>query len=145
MLKRILFLLIIVTLLLSACGGAQTSSTAGQSAASGGNAETGKKLFSQSVIPSAGGAGCASCHSVEKDKMLVGPSMFGVAGRAETVIKSADYRGAAKTSEEYLRESIVNPDAFVAKGYSAGVMLKNYAKLSDQEVKDLVAYLLTVK
>lgn len=145
MLKRILFLSVIVTLLLSACGGAQTSSTTDQSTAGAGNAETGKKLFSQSMIPSAGVAGCASCHSVEKGKMLVGPSMFGVADSAATAIKDADYKGAAKTAEEFLRESIVNPDAFVAKGYSAGIMLKNYAKLSDQEVKDLVAYLLTLK
>lgn len=145
MLKRIVFLSVIALLLLSACGGAQTSSPAGQSAAGGGDAEAGKALFSQPVIASVSAAGCATCHSIEKGKTLVGPSMFGIADTAAAEIKSADYKGAAKTVEEYLREAIVNPDVVIAQGFSAGVMLKDYAKLSDQNVKDLVAYLLTLK
>ena len=51
----------------------------------------------------------------------------------------------AKT-QDYLRESILNPDTYTTEGFSAGVMPAALAdELSDQQVADLVAYLLTLK
>lgn len=145
MLSRILFLLILSALTLSACGGGQPAAqpASGGAAAGAGNATNGKALFEKSVIGNT--AGCATCHSLEKGKVLVGPSMAGVATEAATIIKSADYKGTAKTVEDYLRESIVNPDAYVTKGFQAGLMPKDYSKLSAQEINDLVAYLATLK
>ena len=50
------------------------------------------------------------------------------------------------TPEEFLHESIVNPDADVAKGFSPGIMYPNYGKeLSEQDIADLVAFLMTLK
>jgi len=50
------------------------------------------------------------------------------------------------TAEEYLKESIITPNAHVTEGFTAGVMYQNYGKdLTEQEINDLVAYLLTLK
>ena len=46
----------------------------------------------------------------------------------------------------YVRESIVQPNVYVLKGYSAGIIYENYGKdLSDQDISDLVAHLMTLK
>ena len=74
--------LIVVLLALTACGGGAAKPAGGESqpaAAAGGNADNGKKLFNEPVIASAGSPGCVTCHSLEKGKTLVGPSMAGIA------------------------------------------------------------------
>jgi nitric oxide reductase subunit C len=151
MLKRTTLLLslvlIVVLLALTACGGGAAKPAGGEqpAAAAGGNADAGKKLFNEPVIKSAGSPGCVTCHSLEKGKTLVGPSMAGIATVAAADIKSADYKGTAKTVEEFLKESIVNSDVMVTQGFQPGIMPKTYTKLSAQEVSDLVAYLMTLK
>ncbi|MBL8096540.1 MAG: c-type cytochrome [Anaerolineales bacterium] len=125
-------------LALAACGGGGSSDGAGDAA-------RGEALFKQSTIGTASAPGCATCHSLD-GSALVGPSQQGVVARAEAAIASAEYKGTAKTVEEYLRESIVSPDVFVEQGFTAGVMYQNFGKeLSEQEIKDLVAFLLTQK
>lgn len=43
---------------------------------------------------------------------------------------------------EFVRPSIVEPDAFVAKGYSAWLMPKDFGdKLSEDQIKALVDYI----
>jgi nitric oxide reductase subunit C len=139
--------LIVVLLALTACGGGAAKPAGGEqpAAAAGGNADAGKKLFNEPVIASAGSPGCVTCHSLEKGKTLVGPSMAGIATVAAADIKSADYKGTAKTVEEFLKESIVSPDVMVTQGFQPGIMPKTYTKLSAPEVSDLVAYLMTLK
>jgi nitric oxide reductase subunit C len=148
MLKRSVFSLAIVVivamLVLTACGGGQPA-PAGQPAASSGNADNGKKLFNEPVIASAGAPGCATCHSLEKGKTLVGPSLAGIATDAANTVKEAGYKGKATTAAEWLRESIVDPNVDVPDGFKPDIMLKTFTKLSAQELDDLVAYLLTLK
>jgi mono/diheme cytochrome c family protein len=44
--------------------------------------------------------------------------------------------------EDYIRESIVNPDAYLVKGFRRGVMPRDYGeRLSKPELDALVAYL----
>jgi len=83
---------------------------------------------------------CSSCHAVEAGSAPgIGPNLAGVATRAET-------RVAGQSAEQYLSESIVSPDAYLAEGYQEGIMYRGYAQaLSEQEQRDLVAYLLTLK
>ncbi len=93
MLKYSLVVLVLIALTLSACGGGQPAQPTPAPAASSGAAATGgagdaaagKALFEKPVLGSS--AGCATCHSLEKGKTLVGPSMAGVATEATTVIK----------------------------------------------------------
>jgi hypothetical protein len=46
---------------------------------------------------------------------------------------------------EYIRTSIVNPGAYVVKTFSDGLMPQNWAEIySEDEIDDLIAYLLTL-
>ncbi len=47
------------------------------------------------------------------------------------------------SAEEYLRRSILHPDEYVVDGYPAGRMRP--AELSEDDVRDLTAYLLTLR
>jgi hypothetical protein len=45
---------------------------------------------------------------------------------------------------KFLKESVVNPDAYIAKGFSKGIMPTTFGKsLSSKQVDDLVAFLLS--
>jgi sulfur-oxidizing protein SoxX len=102
-----------------------------------GDSASGEDLFNQTVIGSQ--PGCVTCHSLTPDKVLVGPSLAGIADRAGS-------RVSGQLAEQYLRESIANVNAFVVDGFPEGVMPAGLAdELSDQQLADLVAYLLTLK
>ena len=104
-----------------------------------GNVDGGKNLFTSQ--------GCAACHSLKPGEKIVGPSLAGIATRAGDAIKASDYKGKATTGDLYIRESIVQTSAYVVPGYPDGVMPKDFgtAKLSAQDLADLIAYLLTAK
>lgn len=137
MTKRMLHLAILTLLLsalLAACGGG-----GGQKGAGAGDPERGKALYNQTVIGPNAAPGCVTCHSLEPGKVLVGPSHAGIATVAETAVPGM-------SAADFLRQSIVEPDAVVTEGFTAGVMYQNYGKdLTEQEINDLVAYLLTLK
>ncbi len=50
------------------------------------DAEAGKKVFNK----------CAACHSIEPDKVRVGPSLFGVVGRKAGTLPGFNYSTAMK-------------------------------------------------
>jgi cytochrome c553 len=136
MMKRFLLLITVLVLgvVLAACGG---GSAAPENA--GGDATKGKELYSSTLIGSASAPGCVTCHYTDKADRLVGPSHMKIGAEAGS-------RVAGMTAEQYLEDSIRNPNAHVAEGETAGVMYQNYGtELTDQEIKDLVAYLLTLK
>ena len=95
--------------------------------------------------------GCFACHSVSPGVNLAGPSLSGVAGRAEQRIKDGTYKGEAKDGASYIRESIVNPHAFLVPGptYSAAgrsFMPDHYQKtLKPEQIDQLTAYLTTLQ
>jgi cytochrome c553 len=125
--------LVLVSLVLAACGGG------GGGSAGAGDAVRGKALYEQTVIGPNAAPGCITCHSLDAGTVLVGPSHAGIATTAETAV-------AGQSAEAFLKESIITPDTVVTEGFTAGVMYQNYAKdLSEQEINDLVAYLLTLK
>ncbi len=117
----------------------QAVGTALDTALPQGNADNGKNLFTTQ--------GCAACHSLKPGEKIVGPSLAGIATRAGDTIKAADYKGKATTGELYIHESIVQTSAYVVPGYPDGVMPKDFgtAKLSAQDLADLIAFLLTNK
>ena len=95
--------------------------------------------------------GCFACHSTAPGMQLVGPSMAGIGARAEEVVASPDYTGEATDAESYIRESILNPNAYLVPGptFSAGgvsFMPQNTEELlSPEEIDQLVAYLMTLR
>ena len=50
------------------------------------------------------------------------------------------------SAEAYLQQAIVNPDAHVVDGFTAGVMYQNYEEaLTKEQINALVAFLLTLE
>ena len=131
------FLLVVVLLtaaaLVAACGGGGAAAPA---AAPGGNADAGKALFAQSTIGSQ--PGCVTCHSLDAGTTIVGPSMAGIGAAAASKVSG-------ESAEQWLRNSIVNPNAYLEEGFAEGIMPTYGDALSEQQVNDLVAYLLSLK
>jgi len=125
--------LLVAVLVLAACGGG-ASQPAASSGGGAGDATAGKALFAQQVI--APNPGCITCHSLEAGKTLVGPSMAGIASRAGSTVSG-------QSAEQYLRQSLAEPDAYVAKGFQKGLMPK--PTITDKQANDLLAYLQTLK
>jgi len=91
-------------------------------------AEAGAAVFEEN--------GCGSCHQFAKAGTAgqTGPSLDDLEGAAERADQSL---------EEYVRQSIVEPDAVIARGYQPDVMPKTYAGLPDDQLDALVEYLTT--
>lgn len=95
--------------------------------------------------------GCFACHSVSPGVNLAGPSLAGIGSRAARIVDSAGYGGGSDDAAGYIRESIVNPHAYLVPGqiYSSGgrsFMPDNYeATLTAEQIDQLVAYLVTLR
>lgn len=104
----------------------------------------------QAVFRSATPA-CNACHSLLPGANQAGPTLAGVATRAQQTIAAPSYTGKAKDVEGYLREAITDPGAYIVPGgmYSAGgvsFMPNTFGKdLTPDQVSQLVAYLATFK
>lgn len=105
-----------------------------------GDAVRGEQLYNLPTLGAAGSApGCAACHSPLEGTVIVGPSHFGVGTAAAS-------RVSGMSAEEYLRESIVDPNAFIVDGFVADIMYQLYGEqLSEEDIADLVAYLLSLQ
>jgi hypothetical protein len=106
-------------------------------ASTGKDPSAGKKLYNESSLGT--NASCRICHSLEPDENLVGPSFFGIASRATIRIPGI-------SAEDYLRQSILDPDAYVVEGYPSGLMVPNLEdSLTGAQIDDLVAFLMTLE
>lgn len=94
---------------------------------------------------------CQACHSMTPGVNLAGPSLAGLSDFFEKIKASGEYTGKATTAEEFVRESIVQPSAWLHPGpmFSAGgisFMPPNYGEdLTEEQIDHLVAYLLSFK
>jgi len=91
--------------------------------------------------------GCNSCH-VTTGLPLVDAAMLGPDQTNLGVI--AGTRREGYTAEEYIREAIVEPSAFIVEECPLGpclqVMPENYGDiLTEEEIDAVVAYLLSMK
>jgi mono/diheme cytochrome c family protein len=81
------------------------------------------------------------CHVCHVDN-AVGPTLPG----DPAVATAAADRKPGYSPELYLYESIVDPSAYVVSGYPDGVMPATMSHtLSEQDIADLIAYLMTLK
>jgi mono/diheme cytochrome c family protein len=82
-------------------------------------------------------AGCAGCHTIEGiSNGEVGPNLTQIGDVAAT-------REDGVSAEDYIRESILNTNAYVVDGYQPNIMPQNYGEqLSNRELDDLVEFML---
>lgn len=103
-----------------------------EAAAGGGgeiSAARGKEIYEANV--------CQSCHSRDGSDGI-GPTHLNIFGRQEQLADGSTIT----VDEEYLRESIVNPNAKIVEGYDP--VMAPYSFLSDDEVQSLIEYLKTL-
>jgi len=93
--------------------------------------EGGQKLYNQ--------RGCKQCHSVD-GVAGIGPSFKGIWGHQQP-LKGG---GQVLVEENYVRESIVNPQAKIVAGYEP-VMPTYQGRLKDKEITAIIAYLKTLE
>ena len=125
--------LLAITLLSSAvavagCGSGETvtptpetvQGTIAQATVAEGDPAAGKEVYAAQ--------GCGSCHTFEEAGSTgqVGPNL-------DESLQGDD--------ADFIRESIVDPDAEIAEGYQPGVMPSFEGQLSDTEIEALVEYL----
>jgi nitric oxide reductase subunit C len=134
---RNLMILLIFTVWLAACSNASGNTLPDSTTLGKGDAEAGQTVFAEN--------GCVACHAVTSDAPPgIGPSLAGVAGRSQETIQNPDYSGAAETVDAYLWESITNPSVYMAQAHSTTMPNTYQQSLEEQEIADLVAYLLTL-
>jgi nitric oxide reductase subunit C len=109
-----------------------------------GDTARGERLFK--TLP------CVSCHDVTTPWPGgdICPNLGNIATEAARIIRLREYRGKARTAADYIRESIVDPNAYIVPGASyrtadgQSVMPKDFGTtLTGAQIDDLVAYLLT--
>jgi mono/diheme cytochrome c family protein len=118
-----------IALLVAGCGGGETAAplpetvegTIPQETLPPGDAEAGNEVFTST--------GCGSCHT------------YGPAGTEATVGPNLD-ESLQGQDAEFIRTSIVNPNAEIAEGFQPNVMPGDYGQqLDEQQLADLVAFL----
>jgi len=101
-----------------------------------GDAAAGQALFNQLIAET--GFSCAACHTVASQDRLVGPGLLNIASIAATRVEGQD-------AITYLHYAIVDSNQYVVEGYPASLMPLVYGDLlTEQQVDDLVAYMLTL-
>jgi len=131
--KCLIIVVLVVASMLAACGGeAQIDPN------EIGSPERGREIFENGneVIS----AECAGCHSLDGVDIESGlrkfPTLQGISDRAGDRLPEM-------TAVDYLRESILDPSAYIVEGYE-DQMEKGYKYgLNEEEVNDLIAFLLT--
>lgn len=90
--------------------------------------QLGEQLYSQ--------RGCQGCHSLDGSRM-VGPSFQGLYGMTDHTMSDGS---SVTVDENYLRESILKPEARIVEGYQ-NLMPGSYSSLSERQVSALIAFI----
>lgn len=107
------------------------SSTTSTSGGGGGSAAAGKAVFTAN--------GCASCHTFQPAGATgtIGPNL----DTAPTSDAKADHN---MDLAAFVKESIVNPDAYIAKGYNKGIMPTTFGNsIKGADLNNLVAFIVS--
>ena len=84
-------------------------------------------------------SGCSTCHSLDGSPK-VGPSFKGLFGKQEKIVNL----GALSVDENYLRESILEPQSKIVDGFPPS-MPTFKGQLSDRRISGLIEYIKTIK
>lgn len=84
--------------------------------------------------------GCNACHSVDGTQ-ATGPTWKGMMGRTETLADG----GTAVVDENYIRESILTPQAKVVAGFTGTNMPSYQGQLEPKHIDAVIEYIKTLK
>lgn len=105
-----------------------------------GDSERGREIFETGGDALSPINRCESCHTLDgtaKDNARGGPSLQGIAERAGNRVPDL-------TAVDYIRQSIVDPNAYVVEGFDANRMPQAYSIFMDEtDIDDVIAFLLT--
>jgi cytochrome c551/c552 len=136
--RRLTIVLGGIALLAAGCGGAEVVAPLPQTVqgstpqttttkAVAGNAAAGKSVFASS--------GCGGCHAFKAagTNATIGPNLDQV---------TASAKAAGQPIATFTQDSIVNPNAVIAKGFQPNVMPQTFGQsLSAKQIADLVAFI----
>ena len=97
-----------------------------------GDAANGAVLFAEAIN---GAPACTTCHTLD-GSTVVGPSLQGYAERAATRTDLS--------AEAYTLQRITQPATHIVEGFPNAMYAQYGQKLSQQQLSDLIAYLLTL-
>ena len=128
-------LIAVLAALLAGCGGSETTSPAPETV----EGETPQAQPAEQGDPTAGKAvydanGCGGCHTFEP------AGSDGTTGPNLNELEQSAQEANQGTVDEYTRESIRSPNAYIHPGFPEGVM-PAYDGLEEKELNDLVAFL----
>ena len=80
---------------------------------------------------------CSTCHQIGQSAMgmSLAPNLAGIASRASE-------RDATLTPEEYITQSIVDPERYKVSGFRVSMYTEYAQHLSRQDIADIVAFLM---
>jgi len=87
--------------------------------------------------------GCLACHSLDGSK-IVGPTWKGLFGTQEKVMTKGKERTVTVDSA-YVLNSIYNPNDDIVKGFKKGLMLSYKNELKEEDVKEIIEFMKTLK
>ena len=127
--------LAVVVLVAAGCGGgggggetATATPAKTQQGGGGAAAASGEQLFTSN--------GCSGCHT------LAAANATGTTGPDFDKQLKSDAKAAGKPLKAFVHQSIVQPDAYIAKGYSGGIMPKTFgSSLTPAQLNALVDYI----
>jgi len=84
---------------------------------------------------------CLTCHSLDGTK-IIGPSLKGIFGTKRTVVTNNSEREVV-ADDEYIKRSILDPNADVVKGFNKGLMQSYKETLKAEDIDKIVDYFKT--
>jgi len=97
----------------------------------------GELLFTALTVPA-----CNTCHLADTEAMLVGPGQYNIYSRTVENIENGVID--APGPYTYIYESIINPGDYVVEGFANAMPDAYEALLTEQQLYDLVAYLVSL-
>lgn len=91
-------------------------------------AQLGKRLYSERA--------CNSCHSLDGSR-VVGPTFLNLYGSTRSLASGEQI----VADDNYIRESILNPNAKLVQGFPANMMPAFEGQLADEEITALIAFI----
>jgi cytochrome c oxidase subunit II len=86
--------------------------------------------------------GCIACHSLDGTR-LVGPSFKNLFGKETTVMEGTTQKSIT-VNEDYIKNSIYNPDSEIVTGYNKGLMRSYKDVINENDIQIIIDYLKTL-